>query len=1628
MTPLQTILNKFRTYSSSERDKGNKFENLIQAYLRTSPLYSNRFKIIWLWDEFPYRNDFSGKDTGIDLVAETVDGDFWAVQCKCYEENAYVDKGAIDSFISTSGKSFYNGEMQKVHFARRLWVSTSNNWSVEAEKITENQNPPFTRISLYDLESDSVNWQSIADGIWGEKALTPKKQIRQHQKDALAKAHEYFKDHERGKLIMACGTGKTFTSLKLVEQETNGKGLILFLVPSIALLNQTLREWAADAEKPIKAICICSDAEASKSKKQDDNGGFKIEDLALPASTNVKNIVEQFKATKLLEGGLTVVFSTYQSIEVVSKAQKQLNELEANSCIFDYIVCDEAHRTTGYTLADEDDSSFVKVHDKEFLKAKHRLYMTATPRLYKLDDRTKAKAESKDIYLCSMDDPVLYGEEVYRIGFGEAVDKKLLSDYKVLILTVTEDQITPILKAAMAADGSKEVDSDDISKLVGCISALSKRMLVDKELLKDSDPNPMKTAIAFCQSIKISKQITGIFNELKENYYETLTPQVRAETVSIESKHIDGTMNTGQRSKLLNWLKAVDPSNNDCRVLTNVKCLSEGVDVPALDAVMFLSAKNSEIDVVQSVGRVMRVDPQGKKKYGYIIIPVLIPPKEKAEDALDDNKRYKVVWTVLNALRAHDDRFNAEINKIELNKKKGRKNGHILVGGSDNSTTSENDPNGEKPTREIQTELSLQFEQLSNVIYARMVQKVGDKRYWEQWAKDIGDISRRNVDKITKAVASGAGAKAFKKFMDGLHKNINPSVTEAEAIEMLAQHIITKPVFEALFENYSFAKSNPVSVAMQKMLDALSNEYLEADLKQMEGFYEQVKKRVEGINTAEGRQKIIIELYDKFFKTALPKIVEKLGIVYTPVEIVDFILHSVDDVLKKEFNRSISDENIHVLDPFTGTGTFISRLIQSGLIKPNDLARKYANELHANEIVLLAYYIASINIENAYHDFQKDGENYKPFDGICLTDTFQLGEADGSDDMFSEMFPQNSERVEKQKKTPLRVIIGNPPYSKGAEKAGIDEVNQNYPKLQKKIEETYAAESKSTNKNKIYDSYIKAFRWASDRINPEEGGVIGFITGSGCITKDSFAGFRKCLEKEFSSIYVFNLRGDIRGKSGDFAKKAGQNVFDIMTGVAITILVKNPNSKHDKAIIHYSDIGEYLSRKEKFERLISQKSICSNTFESSIITPDGNGDWLEQSNSAFKDFIPLDPIRKYDTSSKSVFLTYSLGLATGRDSWVCNFSKTKLENSVSSMINFYNSQVDLYEKAVSNGGKNDPEKIISLDPKKISWNRNLKEDMIKLRRYTYDKSSVTISTYRLFQRSNLYYNKDLNAMMYQTKKLFPVKTFRNIIICVNGNGSRKGNSAIILNTLVDLNVLEAGTQCFPLYYYEKVENEKGKTMSLFDQGKEEYIRRDGISDFILQRCREEFGHKVSKEDIFYYVYGLLHSKEYKVTFAADLKKMLPRIPLVNTAEKFRAFSKAGRDLAELHLNYETLKRPDGIEVIGEKSGNFIVDKMRFPSKGEKDTIIYNSDITIKNIPLEAYEYVVNGKSAIEWIMGRYQVTINKDSQIKNDPNDWAREHNQPRYILDLLLSIITLSLQSREIINALPSIKEEIGI
>lgn len=766
---FQQVIDKYRKIAFSEHDKGSRFERLMQAYLKTDPKYAYLFKNVWLWDEFPGKVDLGGTDTGIDLVALTHEGDYWAIQCKCYQEDSIIDKPAVDTFLATSSRVFKNEQMQTTRFAHRLWISTTNKWGSNATEAIHNQHPPVIRINLFDLIEAPVDWKKIEAGVHGEAARTPKKTLRPHQKEALDRVHEYFKEADRGKLIMACGTGKTFNALRIAEHETDGKGLILFLVPSIALLGQSLREWSADANEPINAICICSDPEISRRRtKNEDTDIFSIVDLALPASTDTDFILHQFEEIKAKAlAGMTVVFSTYQSIEVLARAQKAW--MKKGFPAFDLIICDEAHRTTGVSLAGEDESAFVKVHDGDFIKAKKRLYMTATPRLY--SDDVKSKAAQAEAILCSMDDTSLYGEEMYRIGFGEAVEKDLLTDYKVLILTLNDRDVPPAVQRMIAA-GQTEINTDDASKLIGTINALSKQFLGDQGITKASDPDPMRRAVAFCANIATSKKITATYNLATEAYLDSLPTEKKEQMATVSSVHMDGTMAAPQRDQILSWLKQ-DTDHNECRIVTNVRVLSEGVDVPSLDAVLFLSARNSQVDVVQSVGRVMRKSPG--KKYGYIIIPVVVPTDVEANKALDDNERYKVVWTVLNALRAHDDRFNATVNKIELNRKKPN---NILVGRPEYSF----DENGKPHTvsqesdayaanREIGIQLALQFEQLQSVVFARMVQKVGDRRYWEQWAKDVAIIAERQIERITYLVENRKDQRqAFEDFLCGLQK------------------------------------------------------------------------------------------------------------------------------------------------------------------------------------------------------------------------------------------------------------------------------------------------------------------------------------------------------------------------------------------------------------------------------------------------------------------------------------------------------------------------------------------------------------------------------------------------------------------------------------------------------------------------------------------------------------------------------------------------------------------------------------------------------------------------------------------------------------------------------------------
>lgn len=1642
MNNIYDILSHFREKSFTEKEKGTQFERLMRAWLRTDPRFADRFEHVWLWEDFPARQDFGGKDTGIDLVAKTHDGDYWAVQCKCYAENAVIDKPSVDSFLATSSRTFANEvTFQTTSFAHRLWISTTNHWGPNAEEAIQNQNPPVSRVNLYDLDHSSADWGKLFEGLEGKAALAGKKQLRAHQREALEAAHLHFQNHDRGKLVMACGTGKTFTSLKLIEQELQGKGLVLFLVPSIALLGQSLNDWMGDAETPIKAICICSDSRASRKIKRgnpSDELDDSTVDLALPASTNADSIVRQLDACRSHQG-LTVVFSTYQSIEVIATAQALLLEQTHGAFgTFDFVVCDEAHRTTGLKIAKQDESNFIKIHNDDFIRGRKRLYMTATPRLYGEDARIKAS--KNNCVLCSMDDEKIYGQEFFRVNFSYAVRHGILTDYKVLVLTVSEDMIPDTLMQQVKDLQAKELNYDDTGRLIGVINGLSKKIMGDKGVTWEADPRLMRRALAFTHKIGkadepgTSRNIEHVLPRISALYNESLSDEERKSVVHIKARHVDGSMGAAQRNDALAWLAEDTTDPQECRVVTNVRCLSEGVDVPALDAVLFLSARNSQVDVVQSVGRVMRSFRRGKpdeKKYGYIIIPIIVPEGTTPEEALNDNNTFSVVWSILNALRAHDDHFNAHVNTIALNKDKGSKVtvglpglGQTGVGGSALSGDTNDSHDAQEITnQEIAHQLALQFGATQQSIFAKLVEKCGDRLYWENWAAEVGEIAKKYIARIARLVTSDGGkySAEFDEFVVTLRHNLNPGITAEQCIEMLAQHLITRPVFEALFADYQFVSNNSISSSMQLMIDLLESEAVDKDLTVLSNFYESVRTNVGKIDNLEGKQTVIKNLYEKFFKRAFPLTVEKLGTVYTPVECVDFILHSVNEVLKSEFGAALTQENVHVLDPFTGTGTFITRLLQSGLIRPEDMVRKYTQEIHANELVLLAYYIADVNIESVFQEVCPQSE-YLPYNGICLTDTFQLGE-NSEDDIFKHFFRQNSEAVEAQRRTPIRVIIGNPPYSVGQKSANDNAQNQKYPILDQRIAETYVAGSTATNNNALYDSYIRAYRWATDRLSPEEGSVIAFISNGAWIDGNSHDGFRASLEKEFDKIYVFNLRGNQR-TSGELSRKEGGKIFGSgsRTPIAITLLVRYPEAQRsDKCQIYYHDIGDYLNREEKLRKITQAQSYRG--LDWTLITPNEKHDWINQRDGLFDTLLPLAPEKKFDIKAKSVFSTYSRGIATSRDAWAYQYSKNKLSRNVCKMIDSYNTEVSRLKEL-----QTPPDNLdawVNNNPQQISWNRGLKELLSKQKELSFVKEDIILSTYRPFCKEFLYFHKDFNDMQYLQKKLFPTPHHKNLVICVT-DGSKQG--CLITDSVPDLHFI-GDSQCFPLYWYD--ENKGEQEVSLFGTTNEErWTKRDGITDWCLQEVRSRFAgaKSITKEDIFYYVYGLLHSPHYRERFADDLRKALPRIPIVERAEEFIAFAKAGRELAHLHLHYEDFANEAGVEVVetdysaADEFAFYAVEKMRFAPKDERHTIIVNPHIAIHNIPTEAYDYVVNGKSAIEWVMDRYAVTTHKDSGIKNDPNLWAREQGKPRYILDLLLSIIHVSLETHRIVEKLPKL------
>lgn len=1215
--------------------------------------------------------------------------------------------------------------------------------------------------------------------------------------------------------------------------------------------------------------------------------------------------------------------------------------------------------------------------------------MTATPKVY--SESSKAKAKEKDNVIYSMDDEEIFGEEIYTLNFSKAIALDLLTDYKVIILAVRKENLSGVtnsvnkkisqLKAKGTKLDKKLINNEFVCKIVGTHKGLAKQDLIvldeknkeDHNLQNQYDTAPSQRAINFCKSINTSKNIKDSFETIMECYDEELKKK-SFKNLKINIDHIDGTMNCKERLEKLENLNQFEP--NTCKVLSNARCLSEGVDVPALDSIVFFDGKSAMVDIIQAVGRVMR--KAKRKKRGYIILPIALEESEIENlDEAVNNTNFKNIWKVIKALRSHDPSLVDEATFKEK----------IKIFGSDDNKKQDD----EKTLFD-----AILLQDLADAMYNVMPTKLGDRNYWENFTKKTGNIARTLNNRLKMIFEKNP--EFFHGFLTSLRENIHQNIREEEALDMITSHIITKPIFDAIFGDNI---KNPIAKALDKMVQKLSTLGLEGETKDLKNLYESVKTEALHAKSQKSQQELIKNLYNTFFKEAFKKQSEKLGIVYTPIEVVDFILRATNGILKKHFNTDFNDKSITIFDPFTGTGSFIARLLskENALISDEALKEKFLNHCFAFDIVLLSYYIALINITQAAQN--RDG-SLKNFKNIALTDSLDYLEEKTNKGVLPlyEDLKENKDIKDTMEKKDIRVIIGNPPYSAGAKSENDNNQNLIHPKLEKLVYETYGKNSTAKVGNTTRDTLIQSIRMASDLL--KDRGVIGFVVNGSFIDSKSADGFRKCVAKEFSHLYVLNLRGNQR-TSGEVSKKEGGKIFDSGSRATIAIIFFVKDSSVTNNTIFYYEVEDYLKREAKLNLLANFENLESVPFKE--ITPNDKGDWINQRNDDFEKLIPLKRDKKlkiFDT----IFDLNSMGVNSGRDPWVYNFSPNALKQSVQNCIDTYNADLKRFNerfretfKQRTKGVKSSDlykqlnDKEITTDKTKIAWTDGLKNKLIKNKNLQESSEEcIRLAMYRPFNKQWLYWDKDWINRQREFSKIFPDKSAQNVVINT-GVGNGKDFSTLVSDFISDCSLISPN-QAYPLYYYDDLGN-----------------RYNAISGYTLNLFRRHYkDNAITEEEIFYYIYAILHHKGYLEKYKNSLAKEAPRIAL---SEDFKELSVLGKELGELHLNYESGEMHTSVKYItlmnAEVEGYYDVEKMT--KKG--DSIIYNHNIAITKIPQKAFEYVVNGKSAIDWVIERYQKTMDKESLIENNPNDYAGG----KYIFELLCRVIKLSEKSVDLIE-----------
>jgi predicted helicase len=1519
---------------SKNLEKGELLEYAVKLYLKDEGFDA------YSWQEWASQKGFKVQDTGVDLVAEK-DGQYYAVQCKNWDRKvSWKDLGSFIGSLLPKDFEFKGGFL--------VAPSITN----EVEKKIQEIKKPIVIIPAEEVNEYLEKAQAFLEG---KPIIKEKKELRPYQELAVKSVLEGFQSNDRGKLIMPPGTGKTLVALRIAEALGAGK-FILFICPSIALLDQTIKVWFRDSEIPIHAYAVVSDRGVGRADELN-----KISLLTFPATTSSEELLKHFN---LNEEKLNVIFSTYQSLDVIKEAQQQgLPE-------FDLIICDEAHRTAG--VSQREDSNFKIVHSNEHIIGKKRLYMTATPKVFDVKEEERLKLEEEFLVkIYDMSDEENFGPTFFEYSFRKAIEEGYLSPYRVVVLMVDKKDIQEKLFEYLL--DNEKLSVDDTTKIVGLGRLIRGEIYNEDGTLLDLS---VKRGIVFVNRVSKSEQIAEDFPLVYEKYFE--------EKPQAEIRHIDGNMPVVKKREKINWLRK---GGTNTHILTNAKVLTEGIDVPALDFVAFFDPKESVVEIIQALGRVVR-KAEGKE-FGLIFVPLVVATDVQDIDEKIEKSSYRTLWQVINALSSLDSAFPAQIRVLLIDDKEGKVE-EDAKGKKEKVITITQQPN--------QLEI---FEPIRKYLTTKIVRsfRLGNI-FLKDWAQETAKVAKDLREQVEIALKIDQAFKQkFDELKSTLIKLLNESISDQDAINLIVQYILTKPVFDTVFEHKS-----QVDVVLDSFFEYFKN-FLQNNVKGLNKFYEEVRAKAGGLRNEEERQEFLRHLYTKFFSVAFKETTDELGIAYTPTPLVSFIVKFVNHLTQKHFGKTLDDGGVVLLEPFAGMGTFISLAVEN--MDPQKLEEKLQRkEIWANELLLLPYMAMVKNIEST---IAKKTGKYIPFETALWTDSFALMEKlyEQKTPNFPNLIPEKfKELIEAQVKAKVNVIISNPPWRVGRKNENVGRRNVEYRNLRMRIEQTYAKYAKqlgTTLVNSLYDTYIQALRMASDRI---EEGVIGFVLNNGWLKGLAGRGVRKALSEEFAEVYVYDLKGDARTR-GEERRRQAENVFGDQSraGGCLLFLVKRKDKK-GPAKIYYKAVRDYAKKEEKFAELREWEE-KPDQIEWQDINPNQKHDWIAQGEEEFENFVKLgDKRNKHDIT---VFDKYSSGLMTGKDAYAYNFSRDELKKHMERLIDTFNEHLGRVRS-----GEITPDNVeekIEKDQRKIKWDRELRNWLFRLREEeSFKDGRMVPAFYKPFVPMWVYFDRVFNNCIYRLPSIFPTPDAENLAIVISGRGA-DWFDAFITDRIVDYGFMSP-TQLFPLYIYTP-EN------PLFDHT---FKKQENITDQALKLFQETLNDPtITKEDIFYYIFGVLSTPSYVERFKNNLSKELPRVPILDS---FREISKLGRDLAGLQLDYqryvwavvmkeEKRELPEYSDLIVVADENVLeeyVEKVRL-DKANRELLI-NGKVKVQGIPEFAFECKIGNYPPIEWISKYLVREEDKDTGIVWNPRIKVME------FIDIVKKLVAFSEMCLEIKRA----------